>query len=185
MKKIILPFKYLKKYLTIVAFLIVIGSLQSCGGDGSPRIKEGTEETYMETTKGIITEIEEVKPGNDFKIIDEKIIDDKSKSIAIVHNLDGTIDTVGLKKLKDESGSNPRYHSMSNVLMFGLAASYLSRNFANTNPNSSYYKDQNAFNKSNGLKNDLAKSTTTRRVTVPSGASKGYGSGKSFRSSGG
>lgn len=168
----------------IMAFSLL--SLQSCGGDGSPRIKDGESVTIKESSKGTVTEVEEVKPGDDFKIIDEKIIDDKTKSTAIVHYLNGKTDTLSLQKLKSESQSGNHTHSaLRGVLMYSLASAFFSRNLANTTPNSSYYKTADAYNKSTGLKNDMVKTATSRRVMTPGRASRGYGAGKSFRSYGG
>lgn len=161
--------------------------LQSCGGgDGSPRIKDGKTSTIYESSKGTVTEVEEVEPGDDFKIIDEKVIDEKTKSTAIVHYLNGKVDTLSLQKLQSEAQSGNHTHSaLRGVLMYSLASAFFNRNLANTSPNSSYYKNSEAYNKSTGLKNDIQKSATSRRVTVPSGSSRGYGGGKSFRSYGG
>jgi len=157
--------------------------LIGCGNsDGSPRLKDAQSKTISESTKGTITEVEEIKPGDDYKIIDEKVIDDKSQSLAIVHRLDGKVDTMTLQKLK----SDPQSHrGLSRVLSYSLAAAFFSRNFDNTSPNASYYKDANAYNKATGLRNEMSKSTISRRVSVPGKGSFGYGSGKSFRSYGG
>jgi len=159
----------------------------SCGGDGSPKIKDAVDKTYYEATKGTVTEVEEIEPGDDYKIIDERIIDEKENSIAIVHNLEGTIDTLSLAKI-DKGSNEAGYRNRSglrSILYYSLAASYFNRNLGGVQPNSSYYKDASAYNKSTGLKNDLKSTATSRRVKVPGASSKGYGSGKSFRSFGG
>lgn len=170
-------------YATIVTGAVV---LQSCGGDGSPKIKDGETKTVLESSKGTVTEVEEVEPGDDFKIIDEKVIDDKTKSTAIVHYLDGKIDTLSLQKLKSESAEgNHTNAALKGVLMYSLASSFFNRNLANTQPNAGFYKNADAYNKSTNLKGDLEKTATSRRVTSPGKSSKGYGTGKSFRSHGG
>ncbi len=136
-----------KKNILIV---IMVGAsvLQSCGGDGSPRIKDGKTSTIYESTKGTVTEVEEVQPGDDFVIIDEKIIDEKERSTAIVHYLDGKVDTLSLQKLREEKYAGNHSHSaLRGVLMYSLASSYFNRNLANTTPNSSYYKNTYAYNK--------------------------------------
>ncbi|QLG46452.1 hypothetical protein [Costertonia aggregata] len=160
--------------------------VSSCGGDGSPRIKDAQDKTVYEATKGTVTEVEEIEPGDDYKIIDERIIDEKEKSIAIVHTLEGTVDTLSLAKI--DSGSDEAKYQRSglrNILYYSLAASYFNRRLGNVTPNSSYYKDATAYNKSTGLKNDLKSTATSRKIKVPGASSKGYGSGKSFRSFGG
>lgn len=159
--------------------------LQSCGGDGSPKIKDSTEKTIFESTKGVVTEVEEIEPGNEYKIIDEKIIDEKEKSIAIVHTLQGTTDTLSMAKMKNDNSGNYRHSGLRSVLWYSLAASYFNRNLGNVSPNASNYKTTSAFDKSNSLKNDLKTSATSRRVRVPGASSTGYGKGKSFRSFGG
>ncbi|MFC5047646.1 hypothetical protein ACFSTE_06070 [Aquimarina hainanensis] len=161
--------------------------VQSCGGDGSPRIKDSVEKTVYESTKGVVTEVEEVEPGNEYKIIDERIIDEKEKSIAIVHTLEGTTDTLSLRTMKDESSSNGSYrHSgLRSILLYSLAGSFFNRNLGSVSPNANNYKTPGAYEKSTGLKNDLKSSATTRRVRVPGSSSTGYGKGKSFRSFGG
>ena len=176
----------LSKKLALLGFFAGAILLQSCSGDGSPRIKDSEEKTIYESTKGVITEVEEVAPGNDYKIIDERIIDEKEKSIAIVHALDGSVDTLSLRKIESESSSsNYRHSGLRSILYYSLAASFFNRNLGNVTPNSSYYKDANAYNKSTGLKNDLKSTATSRRVRVPGASSTGYGSGRSFRSFGG
>lgn len=167
----------------LVAGMLIV---QSCGGDGSPRIKDGKTSTVYESTKGTVTEVEEVQPGDDFKIIDEKIIDEKAKSVAIVHYLNGKVDTLSLQKLQSERQAGDYTHSaLRGVLMYSLASSFFNRNLANTTPNSSYYKNTAAYDKSTRLRGDIQKTATSRRVTTPGRSSKGYGSGKSFRSYGG
>lgn len=184
MKKNTIQIITLHKKIFFASILSSSLLLQSCGDDGSPKIKDAQVQTIMESSKGVITEVEEVEPGDDYKIIDEKIIDEKEQSLAIVHRLDGNVDTLSLQKIKADT-NNSSHGGLRNVLMYSLAASYFSRNLGNTAPNSSYYKDANAHSKSTGLKNDLTKSATSRRVTVPGKSSTGYGSGKSFRSHGG
>ncbi|AIY13759.1 MULTISPECIES: hypothetical protein [Cellulophaga] len=186
-----------KKMMTGLAFLrkmmlaAVLSSsilVISCGdSDGSPKLKDSEEKTIYETTKGTVTEVEEIEPGDDYKIIDERIIDKKENSIAIVHGLNGQIDTLSLAKIDNGSEENG-YRNRSglrSILYYSLASSFFNRNLSNVSPNSGYYKDASAYNKSTGLKNDLTNSATSRKVRVPGTSSKGYGSGKSFRSFGG
>lgn len=184
-KKIITGLALTKK-ITLMAAITAALSFQSCGDDDpSPRIKDAQEETYYESTKGVVTEVEEVEPGNDYKIIDERIIDNKDQSIAIVHTLEGSVDTLSLRKMKEDESSYSRHSGLRGILYYSLAASYFNRRMSNVSPKQSNYKNASAFNKSSGLKNDLRSSATSRRVSVPGRSSRGYGSGKSFRSFGG
>jgi hypothetical protein len=169
--------------------VVIAGSclVQSCSsGDGSPRLKEFDEKTVYESTQGTITEVEEIEPGNEYKIIDERIIDEKEKSIAIIHALDGKTDTVSLRKIESKQDSTSHRHSgLRGLLFFGLARSFFTNNMSNVTPDSRYYKNDAAYNKSMGLKDNLQSSARPRSVKVPKGGSTGYGSGKSFRSFGG
>ena len=184
-KKIITGLALTKK-ITLTAAVVASLTLQSCGDDDpSPRIKDAQQETVYETTRGVITEVEEVEPGNDYKIIDERLIDDKDKSLAIVHTLEGTTDTLSLRKMKNDESSYSRHSGLRSILYYSLAASFFNRSLRNVTPNQSNYKNASAYNKSTGLKNDLRSSATSRRVSVPGKSSRGYGSGKSFRSFGG
>lgn len=175
----------LSKRLVAAGVISATLALSSCSDDGSPRLKEFDEKTVYESTKGVITEVEEVQPGNEYKIIDERLIEDKEKSIAIVHTLEGTTDTLSLKKIQSEKEPTHRHSGLQGLLFYSLARSVFSNNLGNVAPDSKYYKDASTFNKSTGLKNDLQSSATTRQVKVPRASSKGYGKAKSFRSFGG
>lgn len=186
MKKNFITGLALTKKITLIAAVTAALTLQNCAGERpEPRIKDAKQETVYESTKGIVTEVEEIEPGEDYKIIDERIIEDKSKSIAIVHTLEGTVDTLSLRKIKEDESSSYRHSGLRSILYYSLAASYFNRNMSNVTPKQSNYKNASAYNKSNGLKNNLRSSATSRRVNVPGSSSKGYGSGKSFRSFGG
>lgn len=179
------PVVYSKKLMWAA---MVSGSIliQSCSSsDGSPRLKEFDEKTIHESTKGTVTEVEEIEPGNEYQIIDERIIDSKEDSYAIIHTLEGTVDTLSLRKLPTEKEESARHSGLNRILMFSLARSYFSNNLSNVTPDSRFYKNDAAFNKSNGLKTDLQNSASTRSVKVPKASSSGYGAGKSFRSFGG
>ena len=89
------------------------------------------------------------------------------------------------RKMKNDESSYSRHSGLRSILYYSLAASYFNRSLRNVTPNQSNYKNASAYNKSTGLKNDLRSSATSRRVSVPGRSSRGYGSGKSFRSFGG
>ncbi len=159
--------------------------LQSCS-DGSPHFKDAEEIEVKTTSQGVISEIEEIDPGKTYKVIDETIIDDKAASMAIVHNLDGTTDSLSFAQIEKEGeSSNGRHSSLRPFLMGTLAATYFSRRFGSTTMNTGSYKNQRAYDKSKGLRKNLASTASTRRVKVPGSGSKGYGGSKSFRSFGG
>lgn len=184
MNKKTLRLAVLSKFIAVSG--IFVGSLfiQSCSGDGSPRIIDSEDVTIYESSKGVETEVEEQEPGGEYLILDERIIDKKEQSIAIVHNLDNTIDTLSMRTLKEEKYTG-RHSALTGVLMYSLAASYFRRNMNGVKPNPSYYKNKDVYSKSSGLKNDLTSSATSRKVKSPKGSSRGFGSNKSFRSYGG
>lgn len=184
-KKYINPVVYAKKLMlaTMVSAPLL---MQSCStSDGSPRLKEFDEKTIQESSKGIVTELEEVEPGNDFLILDERIIDAKEDSYAIIHNLEGTVDTLSLRKISHDNTENQRHSGLRGVLYYSLARSFFSNNLGNVTPDARVYKNDAAFNKSTGLKSNLQSSAVSRTVKVPKASSSGYGAGKSFRSFGG
>lgn len=185
MKKNIVSISIISKKILLAGITLSLLTLQSCGDSGEPKLKDFTEKTIKESTKGVVTEIEEIEPGDEYKIIDEKLIDKKQNSIAIVHKLDGKIDTLSLEKLKKDESFSSRNSGLHSILMFSLAASFFNRNLSNTSPNSGAYKNADAYNKSTGLKNNLNSSAASRTVRVPGKSSSGYGAGKSFRSYGG
>ncbi|MGG8495801.1 hypothetical protein ACQY1Q_05255 [Tenacibaculum sp. TC6] len=175
----------MKKTTSIFA-IAILPLLVSCGGDGSPRIKDATEVTIYEPTKGTVTEVKEVEPGNEYKILDERLIDKKDSSYAIVHNLNGTTDTLSLRTIeKDHSNGTRTYSPLRSLLFYSLASSYFNNRVPSGGSGASYYANNDAFQKSQGLQNEMKSSATTRRVKSPGLRSRGYGSGKSFRSYGG
>lgn len=158
--------------------------LQSCSSDdGSPRFKDVEEIEVRESNQGVISEIDEVEPGDTYKVINEEVIDKKADSKAIVHNLNGTTDTLSFAKMS-ESGYQSR-SGLRPFLMGTLAASFFSRNMGASSLNPSNYKNTDAFNKSKGMRQSMLSNASTRRIKVPGKKSKGYGGGKSFRSFGG
>lgn len=185
-KKTTTAFLLSKKLIAVYALTAAM-ALHSCSsGDGSPRLKSFEEKTIHESTQGVITEVEEIEPGDEYKIIDERLIDDKEKSIAIVHTLEGTVDTLALKRIESEKEASHGHFGLRTLLYYSLARSFFSGgSMSNVTPDSRYYKDANAYNKSTGLRSQMQSTATARRVKVPTAASKGYGSSKSFRSFGG
>lgn len=169
----------------VVFAALVSGSLAFTGcSDGAPRIKDATEATVYVNTKGIETMVTEVEPGDVFKITDETILDSKESSRAIVSNLDSTIDTISMASMSAGDG-DVRRSALRSTLMGGLAFAYFSGRAGGITPKAGSYASTSAFNKSNGMTSGLKGAATARKVSVPGKASKGYGSGKSFRSFGG
>lgn len=169
-------------YFILALFFGLI--LQSCSSDdGAPRFKDVEEIEVRESSQGVISEIDEVEPGDTYKVLNEEVIDNKADSKAIVHNLNGTTDTLSFAKMS-ESGYQSR-SGLRPFLMGTLAASFFSRNMGSSSLNPSNYKNTDAFNKSKGMRSSMMSNATTRKVKVPGKKSKGYGKSKSFRSFGG
>lgn len=171
-----------------IAAAVMLGTTMmfvGCGSDGSPRIKDATEQTVYINTKGVETEVKEVEPGDAFKITDERVLDKKENSRAIVHNLDNTVDTISMASMKGESDTNPRRSAIRSTLMGGLAFAYFSGRAGAIAPSRGSYANTSAYDKSKGMTGSMKSAATPRKVSVPGKSSKGYGSGRSFRSFGG
>ena len=162
-------------------FLIV-----SCVGDGSPSVQDTSYKTEYESTQGVITKLKEVaEPEGEYRIVDEELIADKSKSLAIVEKLDGSVDTVSLQRMQDEPEYRRSNSFIQTFLMYSLASSFFGRSMGSVSPNANYYQNKSAYDKSSNLKNTMKSTATPKRVAVPKSSSSGYGKGKSFRSFGG
>ena len=184
MKKNILSLQQLSKI--ILSGVILTGSLflNSCGDSSNKQ-----EDLYVEEvkpTKGVITEIEEGKDG-EFKILDEKLIDNPEESKAIVHFADGKTDTLSTTQVKEKIESAPAQHRsgtgfLTGILMYSMMSRFMGGGGnSNFTPNPNAYKTQAAY--ANATKNnDEVNRTSTRTVRRVSGARSGYGSSSSTRS---
>lgn len=165
--------------------LTIAGSLMvtSCGDN-----VEYVEEEKIELTKGLVTELEEVAE-NDFRIIDERVVEDKEDSRVIAHYMDGSVDTMLVAQVQQttttQDSTYRRRNGMSRILMGGLMGYYMGRSMS-TPPSSGVYKDPGTYNRvtssAGNTLNQTANRTTVRR---PVNSSKGFGGGKSTRSYGG
>ncbi|MEZ5041295.1 MAG: hypothetical protein R2828_15465 [Saprospiraceae bacterium] len=155
------------------------------------------EEEQIELTKGLVSVLEEVEPNN-FKIVDEQVVETKAESRVITHYLDGTIDTLMLNDVdpntlaatSEPADSTSRHHyyrrhGMSSVLMGGLMGYYMGRSMS-VPPSAASYRDQNTYNRVNSSAGRTLANTASRTtVRRPTSGSSGFGSGKSTRSVGG
>ncbi|MEN0005942.1 MAG: hypothetical protein AAF798_17460 [Bacteroidota bacterium] len=165
--------------------LTIAGALTftSCGDN-----VQYVEEEKIELTKGLITEVEEVAK-DDFRIIDERVVEDKADSRVIAHYLDGSVDTMLVSQIQQtgtqQDSTYRRRRSMNGILMGGLMGYYMGRSM-NTPVSSGVYKDPQTYNRvtsnAGSTLNSTANRTTVRR---PSNTSKGFGGGKSTRTYGG
>jgi hypothetical protein len=183
------PFKNFTKIAPTVrhfSYALTIASaltFTSCGDN-----VQYVEEEKVELTKGLVTEVEEVAE-NDFRIIDERVVENKEDSRVIAHYMDGSVDTMLVSQVQQtgtqQDSTYRRRGGMSRILMGGLMGYYMGRSM-NTPPSAGVYKDANTYNRVNSSAgntlNQTAKRTTVRRPTT---TRKGYGGGKSTRSYGG
>lgn len=171
----------------------------SCGNN-----VEYVQEEVVEMTKGVVTTVEEVSP-DEFRIVDEQVIDDKNASQVIANYISGDSDTMNLAEVQDWSGGSGNYDSNSStasnttssdttrhyrrrsgigsIIMYGYMGYMMGRT---TSPNPAAYKNQSTYNRvSNSTGSTLNKTAKRTTVSKPSKTKSGYGSGKSTRSYGG
>lgn len=95
-----------------VAVALAMGIQSGCGSDNG---SDWEEVTTYETTKGVVTTLEETEPGQ-FTIIDERVTDSKDSSRVIVKYLDGSTQSLsltearGLVQPQDTVSENRGYH---------------------------------------------------------------------------
>jgi hypothetical protein len=178
-------YSQIAKTTTLLAVLIT--GITSCSSDSDiAGLKETTTQDITESTKGVVTTIKEVTPG-EYKIDDEKVIENKDGSYVTVENLDGSKDSTSLQSLRDPSHSRSFFgtYAISSLLMGSLAGTYFNRNMSSVSVNPSNYSNSQAYNNSQKLKGNMVNTARTRPVSAPSSRSKGYGTSRSFRSFGG
>lgn len=141
------------------------------------------EETLEEPTQGIIVELQETEKDL-FKITNEELIAQRDLSQIIANYLDGTVDTFSIDDVRLTEANNPRRSGLRSVAYAGLFGYMMGRPMGSGVARNAYASDA-AHKKSTSGHNSLR--STARKTTVrkPTGASKGYGSGKSSKSYGG
>lgn len=196
------PVQSLKKGLVLTT---IAGTLlfTSCGSN-----VEYVEEEVVEMTKGVVTTVEEVSP-DEFKIIDEQVIEDKDASMVIANYIDGETDTMSLAEVQgDWSGGSGSFDSngeatsptanttsqdttrhyrrrsgIGSIIMYGYIGYMMGRT---TRPNPAAYRNANTYNRvANTTGNTLNNTATRKTVSKPATGKSGYGSSKSTRSYGG
>ncbi len=173
------------------AVLVLVGLTsallwQACSSsNGAPHFKDMEELQVSQSTKGVISEVNEIEPGDEFRVINEETIPNKKDSKAIIHYLDKTTDTLSLLAL--DQPHHGRHHlsgALLRTFSHTMAASAF-MNMGNVNTDRSYYSSPAAYDKSMGVKNQLASTSVSRTIKTPGKLSRGYGGAKSFRSFGG
>lgn len=142
-----------------------------------------TTEEKVELTKGLITEVEEVKAGQ-FKITDETVVPTRDDSRIIALYLDGARDTFTLDEAMLVEANDGRRRGFSSVLMGGMMGYMMGRSLSSpVNPTA--YKNQDTYNRVNKTTGSTLQNTAKRTtVRKPVRSKSGYGS-KSSRSYGG
>lgn len=173
---------------TTALFAALSVAIASCSSDSDlAHFKETATKDITESTQGVITKIKEVAPG-EFKIDEEKIIENKDGSYVTVEKLDGSTDSTSLKRLKEDPSHSSSFfatYAISRLMMGSLAGTFFNQNMSAVNVNPANYSNTQAYNNSQKLKGNMANTARVRSVSVPSAGSKGYGASKSFRSVGG
>ncbi|MDB5242813.1 MAG: hypothetical protein JWP57_3438 [Spirosoma sp.] len=177
-----------------LALLTGTAMLQSCGNNGS----DEAERTETSFGKGVRTYITETAPGN-FKITDE-VPAQPGQAGAIVSYADGHRDTLSVEAAKrlvdtDEStrnyNQNPaaygsmHHNGLANVLLWGSLGYMLGRNNSSQYYNdrqrygSGVYANQNLYQRSTQLGDNIRSSRVTRTVRPSGGRSGFFGGGRS------
>lgn len=181
---------------TTLSLALLSGSamLQSCSNNQS----EQAERTETSFGKGVRTYITETAPGN-FKITDE-VPAQPGQAGAIVSYADGHRDTLSVEAAKrlvetDEStrnyNQNPaaygsmHHNGLANVLLWGSLGYMLGRSNSGQYNNdrqrygSGVYANQNVYQRSTQLGENIRSSRVTRTVRPSGGRSGFFGGGRS------
>ncbi len=75
----------------------VIAAHTNCGSNDNG--SDWEQVTTHEVTKGVVTTIEETKPG-EFTVVDERVVEGKDSSKVVIRRLDGTTEQMSLTQAK-------------------------------------------------------------------------------------
>ena len=148
----------IKQHLIPVVFSITAGFfIPACSSEYSTTEK-------VELTKGLITEVKEIE-ADKFKIIDERVVENKADSRVIAHYLDGTRDTLTLDQASvTKTQDDTKRSHVARTARMGIMGFYFGRSFG-VGPNSSAYANQSVYNRSNtSTRSTLSK--TAKRTTI-------------------
>lgn len=144
------------------------------------------EITDFPPSVGVLTELTE-EPDGRLLIINEQLLMDPNESIAIVHRLDGSVDTCDIVHLRSgkntESGISGSI--LRSVMMYSLMSHVLTNRMSGTSPSASVYKSSSVHAKSASHHTNMhsTSAVTARRKRNISKGKSGYGSSKSSRRS--
>ena len=162
-------------------FLLVIGLFFA-------QCSASDNETWQEPTKGVITTVREVAPG-DYKIADETVVPRVEDSRVIVQPLDAeevtyTLDQVKLmQQVLPDTAQAARPFRSAGSGFFGYLI--LGRMMMGRTPSAGAYVDRQTYNKAN-TQTGSALRNSARTVSRPSTrARSNYGGSRSTRSVGG
>lgn len=181
-------------YVVVAASL---GAQMSCGDSSD----EWEQVTVYETTKGVVTTMEETEAGQ-FVIADEQVVDNKADSRVIVKRLNGKVDSLTLEQAKGmvqskdtvSNNHNTSYQQhrgggIGQVLWWGSMGYMMGRSF-NSPIRSNVYRDDNRRGSSGfyggggyragastaeALRSTAVSRTEMRPVSGRSGFFKGWG----------
>ena len=176
----------------------MIAAALALGACGSPANRgQDVDELFEEVNQGVVTEVTEVAP-DEWRIADERVVDDSTRSRVIARGLDGVTDTFTLDELRrrdalaaaDSTGANQRQYRRSGfftpILFYGLFGSRFGRSFgagAGVGPRPGAYVNASTYNRVQNTAGTRLR--TPGSSSRPSGGRSGYGAGRSTRSFGG
>lgn len=184
------------------AFIMALGGagvlFTGCNKGGNQEEEYSYEEVSY--TKGVISHIKEVKPG-EFQITDEESVP-ASDAKAIVSYLDGHTDTLSVETSKalidkEIANSGTQYHSsgLSSMLLYGGMGYMLGSMMGNNRiaqqraaypNNAGFYGSPAAYNKAQAAQQDVSASRSVRTVkSRPTNSRSGFMGARGSRSSGG
>ena len=167
------------------------------GACGSPANRgQDVDGLFEDVDQGVVTELREVSP-DEWRIADERVVEDSLQSRVIATGLDGVSDTFTLDELRaqgavaaaDTTVADTRHRRrgfFTPILFYGLFGSRFGRSYGRNSgvgPRPGAYVNQSAYNR--------VQSTAAPRLRTPgssarpSGGRSGYGAGRSTRSFGG
>ena len=150
----------IKQHVFPVAFSITAGFfISACDSE-----TKYPNEEKIEFTRGLITEVKEIE-ADKFKIIDERVVDNKADSRIIAHYLDGTSDTLTLDQASvSKTQGDPRRSNMTSTARMGVMGFYFGRSFG-VGPSAGAYANPSVYNRANTATRSTIASTA-RRITI-------------------
>ena len=189
-----MPYPTPARRLGEVALVSAAIALVACGSPANRG--EDVDQLFEDANQGIVTELREVSAG-EWRIADERVVDDSTQSRVIATRLDGATDTFTLDQIGRDgavaaadstSGRGYRRGSFfTPILFYGLFGSRFGRSygFAGAGPRPGAYVNRGTYNRVQSTAGNQLRTARPGGSARPSSSRTGYGSGRSTRSFGG